>query len=197
MTRPFTHIVQWRKPGYWAPGAKFHSEEEANEYAEMRVCGHKGGAWRVVPATRHGELSVEQCLVILKCIHLNPNYWRKELCRFFDKGVKPSRMKLENSDLQLLVDINQQYPRGKFTKLNAELLRSRLKMADARERAVEIAKEVKHLVALDANPEVMTLEQGSFVQAWVFVPHRDEEEELGRQHDIAAYLAGKTRAVAA
>lgn len=192
----FTHIVQWRKSGYWAPGAKFISEAAATEYAEMRVCSHKGGSYRVVPVTKHGELKVDQCLVILKCIHQNPDYWRKELAKFFDKGVKP-KMNLTDDDLQMLVDIDQQYPRGKFMKLNPEVVRGRLKMADARERAHDVIKPAEHLVVLDANPEVMTLEQGAFVQAWVFVPNRGEEEELGRQHDIAAYLAGKPRAVAA
>jgi hypothetical protein len=192
----FTHVIQWRRKGYWSPGAKFSSEEEAQEYGEMRVNSDKEAGFRVVPLTKHGELSVEQCLVLLKCMHLSPKYWRAELVRFLEKGAKPTAG-LTPEDVELLLVIGQQYPMRKLVKTNPEVMRNRLKMADARERAREIAKAASHIVALDTNPEVMPIAQGCFVQAWVFVPNRTEDQERGRQHDIAAYLAGTAGADAA
>jgi len=132
----------------------------------------------------------------MKCMQLSPKYWRAELIRFFEKGTKPMEG-LSEQDLELLLVIGQQYPLSKLLKVNAEVMRNRLKMADARERAKEIAKAASDIVVLDANPEVMPIEQGCFVQAWVFVPNRTEEQERGRQHDIAAYLAGTSGPVAA
>lgn len=194
MSKPFTHVIQWRRKGYWSPGSKFFSEEEAQAYGELRV--NKGGEFRVVPIEKHGELSTEQCLVLMKCMHADPKYWRRSISIYLEKGYKPPAG-LDQADIATLLEMGQQYPLNKLIKLNPEVLRNRLTMADFRERAREVALAAKDIVALDTNPEVMLIPQGAFVQAWVFVPHRSEEDERGRQHDIAAYLAGPSRADAA
>lgn len=194
MDKPFTHQVQWRRKGYWSPGSKFYSEEDAQAYGEMRV--NKGGEFRVVPVTRHGELTTDQCLILMKCLQAQPRNWRAIVCRFLDHGKQPPEC-LSQAEQDALMEMGNQYPRAKLVKLNKEVLRNRLLMADFRERAKDIAVAVQDVVVLDTNPEVMMIEQGAFVQAWVFVPHRTEEEERGHQHDIAAYLAGPPRADAA
>lgn len=197
MNKPFTHMIQWRRKGYWSPGVKFHSEEDAVSYAELRVNPAKGNGYRVVPIEiMPRELSTEECLVLMKCMHANPKHWRREVMYFLEKGKRPPQA-LHHDDLLILTEMGQQYPRDKLIKLNAEVIRNRLLMADNRERAKEIVKGAADIVALDTNPEVMLIPQGAFVQAWVFVPHRSEEEERGRQHDIAAYLAGPPRSDAA
>lgn len=194
--RPFTHLIQWRRKGYWSPGSKFCSEEDAQAYGELRVNPDKNGEFRIVPISKHGELSTEQCLLLMKCMHSSPNHWRAELARFLDKGAKPPAG-LSPDDVDALMILGQSYPRSKLVKLNPEVLRNRLMMADFRERARVVAKAAEDIIALDTNPEVMLIPQGAFVQGWVFVPHRSEEDERGRQHDIAAYLAGPTESVAA
>ena len=194
--KPFTHQVQWRKPGYWAPGPKFSSEEQATDYAEVRALPEKLGTYRVVPVTHCGEMSVEQCLSMMKLMQLEPEHWRHRLGNFL-RGNAKLKGDWEENDLQNLQDIGQRFPHTKLFKMNLRQMRNKLEMADARERAIDIAKEVQHLVALDQNPEVMTIKEGAFVQAWVFVPNRTEEQQREREHDIAAYLAGTSRAVAA
>ena len=194
MEKPFTHQVQWRRKGYWSPGSKFYSEEDAQAYGELRV--NKGGEFRVVPVTHHGELSTDQCLILMKCLQAQPRNWRAIVCRFLDHGKQPPEC-LSPAEQDALLDMGNQYPRVKLVKLNKEVLRNRLLMADFRERAKDIAVAVQDKVALDDNPEVMLIPQGAFVQAWVFVPNRSEEEEREHQHDIAAYLAGPSRADAA
>ncbi|QBJ04514.1 hypothetical protein HOV23_gp059 [Pseudomonas phage Lana] len=194
--KPWTHQIQWRKPGYWAPGPKFSDEEQATSYAECRAVPEKRGVYRVVPVSKPGELSVSQCLVLMKFAQVEPQHWRARLLRFITNLEKP-RGSWTEEELQLMQDIGQTFPLAKITKLNERMLRNKLLMADARERAVEIAKAVSDIVILDSNPEVMTMNEGAFVQAWVFVPKRTEEQERGREHDIAAYLAGETRADAA
>lgn len=194
MDKPFTHQVQWRRKGYWSPGSKFYSEEDAQSYGELRV--NKGGEFRVVPVTHHGELSTDQCLILMKCLQAQPRNWRAIVCRFLDHGKQPPEC-LSHAEQDALMDMGNQYPREKLVKLNKEVLRNRLLMADFRERAKDIAVAIQDTVALDGNPEVMLIPQGAFVQAWVFVPNRSEEEEREHQHDIAAYLAGPSRADAA
>lgn len=188
-TTIYSHQIQWKRPGYWSPGAKFTSEELAHEYAQLRVTTEKGGDYRVVPIERHGELSSEQCLVLMKCMHNSPQHWRAEVIRHLEKGAKPPAG-LDEADCAHLLKMSQTYPLGKLVKLNAEVIRNRLKMADARERARDIAKVASDIVVLDHNPEVMPIEPGFFVQAWVFVPHRTEDAERERQHNLAAYMAG-------
>jgi hypothetical protein len=194
MTKPFTHVIHWRRKGYWSPGSKFYSEEEAQAYGEFRV--NKGGEFRVVPIERHGELTTDQCLVLMKCMQAAPKHWRQHVVIYIEKGGKAPKY-LSDQDVETLAKMGQEYPRDKLVKLNERVLRNRLLMADNRERARVIAQAAPDIVALDDNPEVMLIEQGAFVQAWVFVPHRSEEEERGRQHDIAAYLAGPPRSDAA
>lgn len=194
MDKPFTHQVQWRRKGYWSPGSKFYSEEDAQTYGELRV--NKGGEFRVVPIERHGELTTDQCLILMKCQQAQPRNWRTIVCRFLDHGKTPPAC-LTHKEQDALLDLGNQYPRAKLLKLNQAVLRGRLLMADFRERAKDIAVAVQDTVALDTNPEVMLIPQGAFVQAWVFVPNRSEEEEREHQHDIAAYLAGPPRADAA
>lgn len=194
--KPFSHQVQWRKRGYWAPGPKFSSEEQAHAYADVRALPEKLGVYRVVPVTHCGEMSVEQCLVLMKFMQHEPKHWRHRLGNFLRGTERPKGVWLEH-DLQTLQDLGQRFPHEKLFKLNERQMRNKLEMADARERAMEIAKCVSHVVALDQNPDVMTIEEGAFVQAWVFVPNRTEEQQRGREHDIAAYLAGKAGAVAA
>lgn len=192
----FTHQVQWRKRGYWAPGSKFSSEEEAVEYAEVRALPEKLGVYRVVPVSVVSEMSVEQCLVMMKLMQMEPRHWRHRLGSFLRSFDRP-KGNWSEADLQMLQDIGQIFPHVKLFKMNLRQMRNKLEMADARERAVGIAKEVQHVVALDQNPEVMTIEGGAFVQAWVFVPNRTEDQQREREYDIATYLAGQTGAVAA
>lgn len=194
MAKPFTHMIQWRRSGYWSPGSKFYSEAEAQRYGEFRV--NKGGDFRIVPISRHGELSTDQCLVLMKCMQASPDHWRQHVVYYLEKGGKVPKY-LTEDDAVLLAKMGAEYPREKLIKLNPMVLRDRLKMADFRERARGIAEAIKDTAVLDTNPEVMIIEQGAFVQAWVFVPNRSEEEERGHQHDIAAYLAGPTRTDAA
>ena len=194
MAKPFTHMIQWRRSGYWSPGSKFYSEAEAQRYGEFRV--NKGGDFRIVPISRHGELSTDQCLVLMKCMQASPDHWRRHVVYYLEKGGKVPKY-LTEDDAVLLAKMGAEYPREKLIKLNPMVLRDRLKMADFRERARGIAEAIKDTAVLDTNPEVMIIEQGAFVQAWVFVPNRSEEEERGHQHDIAAYLAGPTRTDAA
>lgn len=194
--KPFTHQVQWRKRGYWAPGPKFSSEEQAVDYADVRALPEKLGVYRVMPVTDIGEMSVEQCLVLMKIMQVEEKHWRHRLGSFLRNFDRP-KGNWTDEELQMLQDIGQRFPRAKLLKLNLRQMRNKLEMADARERAVEIAKEVQHVVALDQNPDVMTVNEGAFVQAWVFVPKRTEDQQRGREHDIAAYLAGEARTVAA
>lgn len=194
MAKPFTHMIQWRRKGYWSPGSKFYSEEEAQRYGEFRV--NKGGDFRVVPIDRHGELNTDQCLVLMKCMQASPDHWRQHVVYYLEKSGKAPKY-LSDDDLQILGKMGAEYPREKLVKLNAAVLRDRLKMADFRERAKGIAVAIQDTAVLDTNPEVMIIEQGAFVQAWIFVPNRSEEEERGHQHDIAAYLAGPPRTDAA
>jgi hypothetical protein len=194
--KPFTHQVQWRKRGYWAPGPKFSSEEQAVEYADIRALPEKLGTYRVVPVTACGEPTVDQCLALMKLMQLEPQHWRHRLGNFFRHTERPKGTWSE-PELQALQDMGQRVPNDKLFKLKPHQMHNKLEMADARERAVEISKGVQHVVALDQNPDVMTINEGAFVQAWVFVPKRTEEEQRGRDHDIAAYLAGSPRADAA
>lgn len=194
--KPLTHQVQWRKRNYWAPGPSFSSEEQAIEYAEVRAVPEKLGVYRVVPVTQTGELSVEQCLALMKLIQMQPKHWRAFLCKFISKFDKPKGVWTDD-ELQCLQDVGQRFPANKLSKLNVRQLRNKLEMADARERAAAVVSEVQHVVALDKNPDVMTVEEGAFVQAWVFVPKRTEEQKREREYDIAAYLAGQTGPVTA
>jgi len=194
--KPFTHQVQWRKRGYWAPGPKFSSEEQAVEYAEVRALPEKLGTYRIVPVTRCGEMSVDQCLALMKLMQAEPQHWRSRLGKFFVDFTRP-KGEWSDQDLQHLQDLGQRFPINKLFKLNLRQMRNKLEIADARERAVGIAEGVSHVVALDDNPEVMTINEGAFVQAWVFVPKRTEDQQREREYDIAAYLAGQTGSVAA
>jgi hypothetical protein len=188
--KPFTHQVQWRRKGYWSPGGKFHSEEQATKYAQIRVDVETGGNFRVVTiASRHGELSVEQVLVLMKCMHLDPKHWRANLVHYMQKGAKPPAG-LNEEEVDLLLQMSQTYPMGKLVKLNEGLMKSRLKIADARVRARQVASRAADMLVIDTTPEVMPIAEGFFVQGWVFVPNRTEEQEVERQHDLAAYLAG-------
>ena len=196
MRKPFTHMVQWRKNGYWAPGPKFSSEEQAESYGQARAVPEKRGVYRVVPYPGIGELSVDQVLTLMKLIHLQPVHWRIRLMDFLDRLRKP-KGEWSEEELQRLQDIGQRFPRPKLLKLTPEVLRNKLIIADARERAKDDVKGYEHVMALDDNPEVMAIQEGAFVQAWVFVPKRTEEQEREHQHDIAAYLAGVARADAA
>lgn len=191
-----THEVQWRKTGYWAPGPRFSSEEVAMEYADLRVDPKKRGLYRIMPVVEHGELSVEQCLVMMRLMQVHPHHWRRRLGDFLT-GRKPMKGMDAEGDKQALHDIAARFPKEKLFKLNPRALRNKLAMADARERAAEIAKDVSHVVTLDHNPEVMTVSDGAFVQAWVFVPNRTEDQRREREFDIATYLAGETGSVPA
>ena len=196
MRKPFTHMVQWRKNGYWAPGPKFSSEEQAQSYAEVRAVPDKRGVFRVVPYPGIGELSVEQVLALMKLLHLQPVHWRIRLMDFIDRR-RPPKGNWSDDELQTLQDIGERFPRPKLLKLTPEHLKSKLLIADARERAKDVVRGYENVIALDDNPEVMAIKEGAFVQAWVFVPKRTEEQEREHQHDIAAYLAGAGRADAA
>jgi len=198
MRKPFTHVVQWRKNGYWAPGPKFRSEEEAQIYAEMRAVPGKRGVFRVVAYPGIGELSVDQVLLMMKLLHVHPVHWKVRLRSFLEKlRFRDPGIKWTEEELQMFQDIGERFPRPKLLRLTPERLKSKLLIADARERAKDVVKGYEHVIALDDNPEVMAIEEGAFVQAWVFVPKRTEEQEREHQHDIAAYLAGVARADAA